>query len=101
MVDTWPIAFCCAPTNVMLEPVRPIEPRIAPDPLDSKAETVVFLMSADPKPRDDVAFAQTRRSIMFADANGEGAKIAQRFNAGQTDLQYAKSRQGRQNASSE
>jgi hypothetical protein len=36
-----------AAMSVMLEAERPIEPRIAPDPLDSKSETVVFLMSAD------------------------------------------------------
>src|ERR1043166_253239 len=43
--------------------------RIAPDPVDSEPQTVVFLMSADPKPRDDVAFAQTKRAIVFSDAN--------------------------------
>ena len=37
--------------------------------MGSEPEAVVFLVSADPEPRDDIAFTQTKRSIMFADAN--------------------------------
>src|SRR6266550_4904542 len=36
---------------------------------DSVPKTVVLFVSADPKPRDDIALAQTKRSIVFPDAN--------------------------------
>jgi hypothetical protein len=34
---------------------------------DSKPETVVFLVSADPKPRNYIAFTQAKLAIMIAD----------------------------------
>jgi len=35
---------------------------------DSEMETVVLLMGADPKPANDLAFAQTERTVMISDA---------------------------------
>ena len=32
-------------------------------------ETVVLLMGADPKPANDLAFAQAERTVMISDAN--------------------------------
>ena len=32
-------------------------------------KTVVFLMGADPKPGDDIAFPQAERAVMISDAN--------------------------------
>jgi len=36
---------------------------------NSEMETIVFLMGADPKPRDDVVLAQTERAIALSDAD--------------------------------
>jgi hypothetical protein len=36
---------------------------------DSEMETVVLLMGADPKPANDLAFAQAERTVMISDAN--------------------------------